>query len=158
MADKSRRCDGYKNDLGLAFGDWSFSTKETLYGTALVDNLQPQSVDDGTIFNNDDTPATKSISRTEISVRTVAHMTTSSWKMSHELDIEITYTPRCPTRSTTRPGAQLRTPLKISKPKPSPSAGGRGSSAVERATPGEEVPGSIPTVAARSLQVGSVSV
>ena len=36
--------------------------------------------------------------------------------------------------------------------------GGRGSSAVERATPGEEVPGSIPAVAARSLQVGSVSV
>ena len=36
--------------------------------------------------------------------------------------------------------------------------GGRGSSAVERATPGEEVPGSIPVVAARSLQVGSVSV
>ena len=32
------------------------------------------------------------------------------------------------------------------------------SSAVERATPGEEVPGSIPAVAARSLQVGSVSV
>ena len=31
-------------------------------------------------------------------------------------------------------------------------------SAVERATPGEEVPGSIPAVAARSLQVGSVSV
>ena len=38
------------------------------------------------------------------------------------------------------------------------SFGGRGSSAVERATPGEEVPGSIPAVAARSLQVGSVSV
>ena len=36
--------------------------------------------------------------------------------------------------------------------------GGRGSSAVERATPGEEDPGSIPTVAARSLLVGSVSV
>ena len=35
---------------------------------------------------------------------------------------------------------------------------GRGSSAVERATPGEEVLGSIPAVAARSLQVGSVSV
>ena len=38
------------------------------------------------------------------------------------------------------------------------SAGGRGSSAVERATPGEEDPGSIPAVAARSLLVGSVSV
>ena len=36
--------------------------------------------------------------------------------------------------------------------------GGRGGSAVERTTPGEEVPGSIPAVAARSLQVGSVSV
>ena len=37
-------------------------------------------------------------------------------------------------------------------------AGGRGSSAAERATPGEEDPGSIPAVAARSLLVGSVSV
>ena len=36
--------------------------------------------------------------------------------------------------------------------------GGRGSSAVERATPREEDPGSIPAVAARSLLVGSVSV
>ena len=41
-------------------------------------------------------------------------------------------------------------------------AGGGGGGAiaqsVERATPGEEVPGSIPDVAARSLLVGSVSV
>ena len=36
--------------------------------------------------------------------------------------------------------------------------GARGSYAVERATPGEEVPGSIPAVAARSPLVGSVSV
>ena len=39
-----------------------------------------------------------------------------------------------------------------------PQSGGRGSSAVERATPGEEVLGSIPAVAALSLLVGSVSV
>ena len=36
--------------------------------------------------------------------------------------------------------------------------GGGGSSAVERATPGEEVPDSIPALAARPLLVGSVSV
>ena len=36
--------------------------------------------------------------------------------------------------------------------------GAHGNSAVERATPGEEVPGSIPAVAARSLLVGLVSV
>ena len=36
--------------------------------------------------------------------------------------------------------------------------GGGGSSAVKPATPGEEVPGSIPAVAARPLLVGSVSV
>ena len=39
-----------------------------------------------------------------------------------------------------------------------PTFRGRGSSAVERATPGEEVPGSILAVATRSLLVGSVSV
>ena len=38
------------------------------------------------------------------------------------------------------------------------SIGGAVAQSVERATPGEEVPGSIPAVAARSLLVGSVSV
>ena len=36
--------------------------------------------------------------------------------------------------------------------------GGAVAQSVERATPGEEAPGSIPAVAARSLLVGSVSV
>ena len=36
--------------------------------------------------------------------------------------------------------------------------GGAVAQSVERATPGEEVPGSIPAVAARSLLVGPVSV
>ena len=36
--------------------------------------------------------------------------------------------------------------------------GGAVAQSVERATPGEEIPGSIPAVAARSLLVGSVSV
>ena len=36
--------------------------------------------------------------------------------------------------------------------------GGVVAQSVERATPGQEVPGSIPAVAARSLLVGSVSV
>ena len=38
------------------------------------------------------------------------------------------------------------------------ASGGAVAQSVERATPGEEVPGSIPAVAARSLLVGSVSV
>ena len=37
------------------------------------------------------------------------------------------------------------------------SLGSAVAQSVERATPGEEVPGSIPVVAARSLLVGSVS-
>ena len=39
-----------------------------------------------------------------------------------------------------------------------PSLGGAVAQSLERATPGQEVPGSIPAVAARSLLVGSVSV
>ena len=37
-------------------------------------------------------------------------------------------------------------------------AGGAVAQSVEHATPGEEIPGSIPVVAARSLLFGSVSV
>ena len=36
--------------------------------------------------------------------------------------------------------------------------GGAVGHSIERATPGEKVPGSIPAVAARSLLIGSVSV
>ena len=36
--------------------------------------------------------------------------------------------------------------------------GGAAGQSIERATPNEELPGSIPAVAARSLPVGSVSV
>ena len=39
-----------------------------------------------------------------------------------------------------------------------PLSGGGVAQSVERSTPGEEVPGSIPAVAARSLLVGSVLV
>ena len=39
-----------------------------------------------------------------------------------------------------------------------PVVGGAVAQSVERATPGDEVPGSIPAVATRSLLVGSVSV
>ncbi|GFR69242.1 biomphalysin [Elysia marginata] len=95
LADKSRRCSGYKSNhrLSLAFGDWSFGTKEILYGQAVVDELQPESVDDGVIVNNDPTPATKTVTRTEVSIRSVKHTTTSSWKSSAELGIEVSYTP-----------------------------------------------------------------
>ena len=40
----------------------------------------------------------------------------------------------------------------------SPMGGGAVAQSIERATPGKEVPSSIPVVAARSLLVGSVSV
>ena len=43
-------------------------------------------------------------------------------------------------------------------PPPPPPEGGAVAQSVERATPGEEIPGSIPIGAARSLLVGSVSV
>ena len=94
-ADQTRRCSGTKsgNRLRLAFGDWSFGTKEIVYGNAVVEDLEAESVDEGTIYNNDATEATKTISRTERSIRSVTHTTTSSWTKSHELGIEVSYTP-----------------------------------------------------------------
>ncbi|GFO19006.1 biomphalysin [Plakobranchus ocellatus] len=94
-ADKSMRCSGHKSGhrLGLAFGDWSFGNKQTLYGTAVIEELRPESVDDGIIENNDKNEATKTVTRSEVSIRSVTHTTTSSWKMSHELGITVSYTP-----------------------------------------------------------------
>ena len=94
-ADQSMRCDGYKNNqrLGLAFDDWSFKTKNIYYGQAVMEDLQPESVDQGVIVNNDANPVIKTVSRQEISVRTVTHKKTSSWQHSHELGVEVSYTP-----------------------------------------------------------------
>ncbi|XP_059166183.1 aerolysin-like [Physella acuta] len=95
-ADKSGRCDGYRSDyrLSMAYGDWSFTIKDFKYGTPVVQDLFPETIDSGTIYNNDPTDATKTITRSETSVRSVTHTTTSSWKYSHELNVQVSYTPQ----------------------------------------------------------------
>ncbi|XP_059145004.1 uncharacterized protein LOC131932151 [Physella acuta] len=94
-ADKSGRCEGYMSDkrLNMAYGDWSFGIKDIKYGTPVIQELAPETIDSGTIFNNDPTEATKTITRSETSVRSVAHTTTSSWKYGHELNVQVSYTP-----------------------------------------------------------------
>ncbi|XP_059161549.1 aerolysin-like [Physella acuta] len=94
-ADKSGRCEGYmsENRLNMSYGDWGFEIKDIKYGTPVVQDLTPETIDSGTIYNNDPTDATKSITRSETSVRSVTHTTTSSWKYSHELNVQVTYSP-----------------------------------------------------------------
>ncbi|XP_059173670.1 uncharacterized protein LOC131954154 [Physella acuta] len=94
-ADKSGRCEGYMSDkrLSMAYGDWSFGIKDIKYGTPVIQDLTPETIDSGTIYNNDPTDATKTITRSETSVRSVTHTTTSSWKYSHELNVQVSYTP-----------------------------------------------------------------
>ncbi|XP_059166184.1 aerolysin-like [Physella acuta] len=94
-ADKSGRCKGYMNDrrLSIAYGDWSFGIKDIKYGEPVIQDLTPETIDSGTLYNDEPTDATKGVTRSETSVRSVTHTTTSSWKNSHELDVKVTYTP-----------------------------------------------------------------
>ncbi|XP_059160878.1 uncharacterized protein LOC131944339 [Physella acuta] len=95
VADRSGTCEGFKNDqrLSMVYGDWSFGIKEIKYGNPVIEDLKPESIDSGTIYNNDATKATKAITRTETIVRSVTHTTTSEFKNSKELGLEISYTP-----------------------------------------------------------------
>ncbi|XP_059146971.1 uncharacterized protein LOC131934820 [Physella acuta] len=88
-------CNGYMHDqrLSLAYGDWSFGIKDIKYGTPLIEDLTPETIDSGMIYNRDPTSTTKTITRTEIIESSVTHTTTSAWKNSQELNFEISYTP-----------------------------------------------------------------
>ncbi|XP_059166186.1 uncharacterized protein LOC131948602 [Physella acuta] len=94
-ADTSGRCEGVKSyeRLKMAYGDWSFGIKDIKYGTPVIQDLTPETIDFGTIYNNDPTDATKIMTRYETSVRSVTHTTTSSWKNSDELNVQVSYTP-----------------------------------------------------------------
>ena len=94
-ADKKGPCNGYKADrrLKLHYGDFKFGIKNIRYGSPVIQSLTPEVYISGTVTNSDPHPTKTTIEREVRSVRTVTHTTTSSWKHSHELGIEISYTP-----------------------------------------------------------------
>ncbi|XP_059176561.1 uncharacterized protein LOC131956155 [Physella acuta] len=95
VADTAGPCDGYKSNqrLGMDYKDWGFGMKNIKYGEPVIEELTPESIDSGTMYNNDATDAIKTITREETITRTVTHTTTSEWKDSHELGVTVGYTP-----------------------------------------------------------------
>ena len=63
------------------------------YICIFLQTLQPTVFDSGRVLNDDTSNLVHKLEREIRSVRTVSHTTTSSWKYSHELGIEISYTP-----------------------------------------------------------------
>nr|AXH38019.1 physalysin [Physella acuta] len=94
-ADKSGRCEGFMNDrrLSIAYSDWSFAIKDIKFGTPVLQELTPETIDSGPVYNNDPHDSVKTVKRSETSVRSVTHTKTSSWKESHEGGFQINYTP-----------------------------------------------------------------
>ncbi|XP_059144925.1 aerolysin-like [Physella acuta] len=95
VADKSGRCEGYMSDkrLSMVYDDWSFVIKDITYGKAVDQDITTDSIDSGTVYNNHPTADTESVTRSYTSYRRVTHTTTSSWKNSHELNVQVTFTP-----------------------------------------------------------------
>ncbi|XP_059147112.1 aerolysin-4-like [Physella acuta] len=91
--DQPCRGDNNNKRLSMAYGDWSFAMKDIKYGPHIIQNLVPETIDSGTFYNNHVTEAMKTIIRSESSVRTVTHTTTSSWKSNLDLNIQVTYKP-----------------------------------------------------------------
>ena len=94
-ADKRGPCDGYKANhrLKLHYGDFEFGIKRISYGRPVIQSLAPEVFLSGTVSNSDPHKTKTTIEREVRSVRTVTHTTTSSWTHSHELGLEISYTP-----------------------------------------------------------------
>ncbi|XP_059147462.1 uncharacterized protein LOC131935109 [Physella acuta] len=95
LSSTKQPCDGYMHNqrLNLAYGDWSFGIKDIKYGTPLIEDLTPETIDSGVLTNSEPTNSSQSVTRTEIIARAVTHTTTSAWKNSQELNFGISYTP-----------------------------------------------------------------
>ena len=81
----------------MHYRDFGFGIKEIKYGTPVIQSLQPEAFFSGVLQNNDPNPAKILLRREVETVRSVTHTTTSSWQASHELGIEVKYTPPGPT-------------------------------------------------------------
>ncbi|KAH9488922.1 hypothetical protein Btru_058743 [Bulinus truncatus] len=86
-------CYGEKCDqrLSLTFGDWSLAVKEVKYGQSVIDDLQPESIESGTIQNNDASPVTETFEISRTIQQTITHTSTSSWSNSHEAGLSINF-------------------------------------------------------------------
>ncbi|XP_005112200.1 uncharacterized protein LOC101845516 [Aplysia californica] len=93
VADKTKPCSGEKWDsrLSMSYGDWKFSMEDVVYDQPVLEDLQPESIDSGSVVNNADFPVSHQFSRTQDVIRSVSHTTTDSWKNSHELGVSIGY-------------------------------------------------------------------
>ncbi|KAK6963442.1 Biomphalysin 7 [Biomphalaria glabrata] len=87
------RCDGDKNGerLNLVFDNWGFGVKEIVYGQSVIEDLQPETVDSGVIYNKASSPVTESIERSKTIQDTITHTTTSTFTNSHELGISLNF-------------------------------------------------------------------
>ena len=72
---------------------WRIQCLSKNLSTPPFQTLQPTVFDSGRVINDDVSSLVHKIEREIRSVRTVTHTTTSSWKYSHELGIEISYSP-----------------------------------------------------------------
>jgi len=94
-ADTQGTCKGYKatQRLKMHYDDFHFSMKSITYGKALIEELQPEAYYSGVLRNDDPNPADIEIERTVTTTRTVTHTVTTNWQKSHDVGIEISYSP-----------------------------------------------------------------
>ncbi|CAL1547287.1 unnamed protein product, partial [Lymnaea stagnalis] len=94
VADASSLCSGVRTNerMQIAYGDWSFAIKEIVYGNPVINDLTPETADSGTFYNNEVTPARQEVKRVIKAVRSVTHSVSSTFKNSHELNLQLTYT------------------------------------------------------------------
>ncbi|XP_059159702.1 uncharacterized protein LOC131943541 [Physella acuta] len=82
-AQRSSRCTGYRNDLRLniTYGNWSFEIKDIRYGAPLIQEMQqPELMDSGVLYNDEPTPATKTIIRSVNNSKVFTHSAYSDWR------------------------------------------------------------------------------
>ncbi|KAH9496627.1 hypothetical protein Btru_009852 [Bulinus truncatus] len=88
-----KKCKGFKCDqrLSLEFGDWSLAVKDIQYGDPVFDDLQPESFESATIYNDDPVPASKVFEKVITVQETITHSTTNSFTVGYGLEFTVSF-------------------------------------------------------------------
>ncbi|KAH9496634.1 hypothetical protein Btru_009897 [Bulinus truncatus] len=88
-----RNCEGFKCDqrLSLEFGNWGLAVKDIRYGDPVFDDLKPETIDSGTIYNKEASPSSKSFEITKTVQETITHTTTNSFTVGYGLEFTVKF-------------------------------------------------------------------
>ncbi|KAH9488467.1 hypothetical protein Btru_062733 [Bulinus truncatus] len=93
VALKNGRCRGMKinHRLNIVYRDWSFDSKDVIFGDEAIEEFEPQVVYHGLLFYNGSEPANKTIRWRVHLKETMAHIIADKWSAEDRIKVEIKF-------------------------------------------------------------------